>query len=350
MKLELGAGTSRTGRRVALAAVVAALLAGCTSTAPRPGSTATDNPLQRQLVAEVSGAGAGPHLEALQRIADENGGNRASPSPGYDASVDYVAGVLRDAGFDVSTPTYTASLGRRQGGGQVVLRNVIAQTRTGDPQRVVMAGAHLDSVREGPGINDNGSGVAALLEIATRMGGSPPVTNAVRFGFFGSEEEDMIGSTQYVATMPDRNRLMLYLNVDMVGSPNVGYFVQGGQGRRERQTGPPGSAEVARVLIDQLAAVGITAEPTAFDGSSDFAPFVEAGVPSAGVLTGDSNKKSADEAARWGGQAGEVFDHCYHAACDRIDNVDRTALDHFTDAVAGTIAYFAMSTAVLPSR
>jgi hypothetical protein len=46
---------------------------------------------------------------------------------------------------------------------------------------------------------------AALLEIATRLGGSPPLTNAVRFGFWGSEEVDLNGSTEYVTACPTRN-------------------------------------------------------------------------------------------------------------------------------------------------
>ena len=77
-------------------------------------------------------------------------------------------------------------------------RNVIAQTRTGNPAQVVMIGAHLDSVEDGPGIVDNGSGVATLLEIATQLGDDPLVQNTVRFAFFGGEENGAEGSTAYV--------------------------------------------------------------------------------------------------------------------------------------------------------
>ena len=98
------------------------------------------------------------------------------------------------------------------------------------------------------------------------------------------------------------------------------------------------------MLVDQLAAAGVTAETTQFEGGSDYVPFIEARIPSAGALTGDSQEKTAEQAARWGGQAGEVFDSCYHTACDRLDNVDSTALDRYTDAVADTMAHFAVST------
>ncbi len=102
-------------------------------------------------------------------------------------------------------------------------RNVIAQTKTGDTHNVVMAGAHLDSVPEGPGINDNGSGVAAILETALQLGASPPEVNyAVRFGFWGAEEVGLYGSNNYVQSLDTEGLkdISLYLNYDMVASPN----------------------------------------------------------------------------------------------------------------------------------
>jgi aminopeptidase S len=125
-------------------------------------------------ILEVSDARALKHLEALQKIADEHGRKRAAGTPGYDASVEYVVDVLRDIGFRVSTPTFE-SAGEDGEGLSVRQRNVIAQTRTGDPDQVVMIGAHLDSVSDGPGIVDNGSGVATLLEIAAQLGTDPSV-------------------------------------------------------------------------------------------------------------------------------------------------------------------------------
>jgi len=308
-------------------------LVGCTSSTP----AVPENSLRSRLVADVTGAGAFTHLEALQRIADTNGNNRASPGPGYDASADYVAGILRTAGYEVSTPTFPV--------GNTNVRNVIAQTRTGSLESVVMVGAHLDSVPEGPGINDNGSGAAALLEIAVRLGGSPEVNNAVRFAWWGSEEDALNGSTHYVETLPqgDRSRIALYLNVDMVASPNPAYLVQGRAGGGSR-SGPVGSTTVARVVVEQLAAAGVTALTTGFEDGADYVPFIEAGIPSSGVRSGDHAEKTAEQAALWGGTAGELFDPCYHMACDRLDNINSTALDRYTDAVAGTVARFAMST------
>ena len=339
---------------LALTAIAVLLTTACGSgpapapvpapTEPPASVTVVDGPLVQQLTGAVTTDGAWPHLQALQRIADENGGNRAAGTPGYEASVDYVTGVLRAAGFEVGTPTYEAE--GDDGDGAGTGRNVVAQTRTGDAGRVVMIGAHLDSVPEGPGIVDDGTGVAALLEIATRLGAEPSVRNAVRFGFFGNEETGAEGSTGYVEGLlaDDLKRIALYLNVDMVGSPNGGYLVQGGKGGDEESAGPPGSATVAGVLADQLRRTGVTdPEVIEFVGDDESA-FVEAGIPVGGAENGDAEEKTAAQARAWGGQAGKVYDRCYHQACDRLDNVNREVFDHYLRALAGTLAHFATST------
>jgi len=232
---------------------------------------------------------------------------------------------------------------RAPGGRQ---RNVIAQTRTGDPGHVVMIGAHLDSVEDGPGIVDNGSGVASLLEIATRLGATPSVQSMVRFAFFGDEESGAVGSTGYVEGLSadDRKKIKLYLNVDMVASPNGGYFVQGGKGNDPEEAGPPGSATIASVLADQLAKTGVTSPEFIEFVGDDESPFIEAGIPVGGAENGDEEKKTAKQAEAWGGQAGQVYYRCYDVACDTIDNVNRTVLNHYLRALGGTLAHFATST------
>lgn len=338
---------ARAHPRLALLAIALVLLAGCTSAGSGTPSTigqVVDGQLAQRLKSDVSESGAFTHLQALQKIADEHGGHRAAPGPGYQASVDHVIAALRAAGYDVGTAAY--GLSQREGGGdgQMTSQNIIAQTRTGDPGHVVMIGAHLDSVKKGPGIVDDGSGVAALLNIAGHLGASPPVRNAVRFAFFGSEENGSQGSRSYIESLSaeDRGKIMLYLNVDMVASPNGGYFVQGGTGSNKSAAGPPGSATVAHVLADQLAKTGVTAQMIEFVGD-DESPFVAANIPAAGAENGDRRKKSEEQAQIWGGQAGQEFDPCYHTACDRLDNVNRIVLDHYLHALAGTVAYFATS-------
>jgi aminopeptidase S len=211
-----------------------------------------------------------------------------------------------------------------------------------------MLGAHVDSVKKGPGIVDDGSGVATLLEIADQLGASPPLRNAVRFGFFGSEETGSEGSKGYVQSLSasERANIMLYLNVDMVASPNGGYLAQGGKGDDKSSAGPPGSATVSGVLADQLAKTGVSASIIKFAGDDETA-FVDANIPSGGAENGDRKQKSAEQAQVWGGQASEPFDPCYHSACDRLENVNPVVLDHYLHAIAGTVAHFATSDATL---
>ncbi|MDT5260212.1 MAG: hypothetical protein QOD10_5292 [Mycobacterium sp.] len=227
-------------------------------------------------------------------------------------------------------------------------RNVIAQTKTGSPTDVVMAGAHLDSVPEGPGIDDNGSGVAAVLETAVQLGNSPAVHNAVRFGFWGAEELGLIGSRNYVESLDldGLKGIALYLNFDMLASPNPGYFTYDGDQSlpseaRGQPVVPEGSAGIERTLAAYLKSAGKTAQDTSFDGRSDYDGFTLAGIPAGGLFSGAEEKKSAEQAKLWGGTAGEAFDPNYHQKTDTLDHIDRTALGINGGGVAYTVAWYA---------
>lgn len=417
------------------------------------------------------------HLQQLQKIADTHNGNRAAGTAGYDASVDYVAGKLRSAGFEVQTPEFdiddfkpisqsltaggrpvevktlayspstpadgitgrlvavpaddspgcqsddyknldvkgavvlvprgkcpfgakqkvaadlgaaaivvsnnadgpisggtlgdskiaripSAGISREDGealaqaGGDVTLkieakttttksRNVIAQTKTGDQRNVVMAGSHLDSVPEGPGINDNGTGTAAVLETALQLGSSPKVTNAVRFAWWGGEELGLVGSTAYVDKLSPQQRhdIALYLNFDMLGSPNAGYLVHDGDDSDNTGAppGPEGSAGIERTLSAYLLQEGVTPVGTDFDGRSDYGPFIGKGIPAGGVFSGAEEKMTADEAYLWGGEVTKPYDPNYHSAGDTLDNVNRVAFTRNSRDVAYSIATYAQS-------
>jgi Zn-dependent M28 family amino/carboxypeptidase len=224
--------------------------------------------------------------------------------------------------------------------------NVIADTRTGRADRTVVVGAHLDSVAEGPGINDNGSGTATILEVALQMSklGIQP-RNKVRFAFWGAEESGLLGSEHYVSSLSNsqRNDIAVNLNFDMVGSPNYGRFVYDGDGSDTPDAGPSGSGVVEEVFNNYFASQGLAVLPTAFDGRSDYGPFIDAGIPAGGLFTGAEDIKSADEAKLFGGTAGEAFDPCYHAACDDITNLNKTALDQMSDGVAHATLVFAQT-------
>ncbi|NKZ14871.1 M20/M25/M40 family metallo-hydrolase [Mycolicibacterium septicum DSM 44393] len=461
-----------TARRLA-ALLLGAALAGCSA---QPSPKAVE---PQELAGKITVDAMFTHLRKLQEIADSHGGNRAVGSPGYEASVDYVAQLLRDKGFDVQTPEFER-MGAMRGGnpaltvsggtyqvdqasmlvttapdglnaptlrpgkpsgcaatdygsvnisgaiavvddtgcsvvakqntalakgavGLLVVnsghqpppgglfttgyyreltvpvgiidenadaallrttapvrltldgkaemiksRNLTAQTKTGSASDVVLVGAHLDSVGGGPGINDNGSGVAAVLETALQMGSSPQASNAVRFAFWGAEEMGLDGSKQYVRGLPldQLDDLALYLNFDMVGSPNAGFFTydgdQSGQATDPKAI-PEGSAGIERTMAGYLNLAGARPADMPISANTDYHPFLQAGVPIGGTTTGSSQRKTEVQARLWGGRAGAAFDPNYHTARDTIDNVDAHALGIMGSAIAFTVGTYARS-------
>ncbi|GAA3713183.1 aminopeptidase PaaP [Nonomuraea antimicrobica] len=458
-----------------------------------------DDVFAKLLVKQVKGTNAKKHLDVLQAIADANGGNRATGTPGYDASRDYVAGKLRRAGYKVTlqpinyveswsensppvldltapgaksyvpnedffsfqpspagdvtaqvqavdltlppapvpsstsgceesdfagftagrialiqrgtcafvqkvqnaktagasgiivfnegqpgrTDAYPLDIGEWRAGIPMVFAdfavgaelagtagatvrlkvdanlvlgttdNVIAESRFGDPRNVVMVGAHLDGVPVGPGINDNGSGSAAILEVAEEMAFFP-VKNKVRFAFWAAEEIGLLGSDQYVASLSEsqRDRIRVYLNFDMIASPNYAYKLYDGDDSDNvgSPAGPPGSAQIERQLSAFYDSRDLPTVGTDFDGRSDYGPFIAVGIPSGGIFTGAEGIKTAEEAALFGGTAGVAYDPCYHQACDTIANIDLTALDVDADAIADSVARFAFDLRAIPPR
>lgn len=229
----------------------------------------------------------------------------------------------------------------------ITVENVLAESTGGNPNNVIMAGAHLDSVIRGPGINDNGSGSAALLEVAEQMAKVDP-RNQVRFAWWGAEEAGLIGSTAYVNSLSqaERDRIALYLNFDMVGSPNHVFFIYDGDDSDGvgAGPGPAGSAEIEQTFEAFFNMVGEPFKGTDFSGRSDYGPFIAAGIPSGGLFTGAEGIKTAEEAAIWGGTAGQQYDPCYHLACDTYANNNDHALDVNSDAIAFAVLQYAMST------
>jgi Zn-dependent M28 family amino/carboxypeptidase len=229
--------------------------------------------------------------------------------------------------------------------------NVIADSRKGDPNRTIVVGAHLDSVEEGPGINDNGSGSSTLIEIAeqiSRLGLTPK--NRLRFAFWGAEEAGLVGSTAYVEELVANgniSQIEANLNFDMVGSPNFVRFVYDGD---LSDSAPPpggapnGSGQIEGVFADYFRSQHLKHDPTAFDGRSDYGPFIANGVPAGGLFTGAEGIKTTRQAGIYGGTAGVAYDPCYHQACDTIANLSSTALDQMSDATAHAAWTLARST------
>ena len=225
--------------------------------------------------------------------------------------------------------------------------NVIAELPGKNEDNVVMAGAHLDSVIEGPGIQDNGSGSAALLETALLMANLNP-ENTLRFAWWAAEEQGLVGSADYVAGLSEAelDRIALYMNYDMVGSPNYIFMVyDADQSTFEAPVDiPPGSEAIEDVYESYYTLIGEPYDDTEFSGRSDYEAFILAGIPSGGLFTGAEGIKTPEQEAIWGGTAGEQYDPCYHEACDTFENIDLHALDVNSDLIAFAMLTFAYST------
>ncbi|WP_084516794.1 M28 family peptidase [Microtetraspora niveoalba] len=280
---------------------------------------------------DIAVANVTAHLNQFQSIATSNGGTRASGSAGYTASLNYIKGKLDAAGYTTRIQNFT------YGGGTHA--NLIADWPAGPTGPTVMLGGHLDSVSAGPGINDNGSGSAALLEVALTLASrNPTLTKHVRFAWWGAEEQGMRGSTYYVQN-GGASGVESYLNFDMVGSPNPGYFVY------------HDDAALEKVFTDYFASINVPTEPeTGADGRSDHAPFKNAGVRVGGLFSGAEGAKTSAQAQKWGGTAGQAYDACYHSSCDRYPaNVNTTALDRNSDAIAAALWKLAASGTQVPN-
>ncbi len=491
-------GRTRRSRVLATAgllAIAGSLLAAAPAQAAPPGCDNRNNNSIRKLTDCVTLEGVREHLVAFQGIADANGGTRASGTPGYDASADYIADQARRAGLVVTeqefefpffqelapgtlaqvspTPTsYPATevfTGTYSGAGDVTgtvqavdivnpptpapsstsgceaadfagftagniallqrgtcdfavkarnaeaagavaaiifnegqpgrtdpfggtlgapgieipvvftsfatgtalngttarvttdtvsenrkTSNVFAETRRGSRDSVLMVGAHLDSVIAGPGINDNGSGSAAILEVAQLIS-KARTEQTIRFAWWGAEELGLLGSEYYVENLPqaERDEITAYLNFDMVGSPNFARFIYDGDDSDAvgAPAGPEGSAAIEDVFQTFYTERGLAYEGTDFSGRSDYGPFIAAGVdiPSGGLFTGAEGLKTPEQAARYGGVAGVAYDENYHEVGDTIDNINDEALDQNADAIAYATFTLASTRSLVPN-
>ena len=254
--------------------------------------------------------------------------------------------------------------------GEATTSNVIAQTPGGNKDNVVMIGGHLDSVNAGPGINDNGSGAGSVLELAQLMS-KTKTANAVRFAVWGAEESGLVGSEYYVGALSqaEKNKIAMYLNFDMVASPNFVRFVYDGDDSvGDGNVGPAGSAQIETAFTDYFASQGLASDPTDFSGRSDYGPFIESGIPSGGLFTGAEGLKTPAQAQIYGGVANQAYDPCYHQACDSlrpdfladpvkaalyrelgaaypmVGNVNLLAQEQMGDAIAAVTLTYAIST------
>ncbi|MCX5277032.1 M28 family peptidase [Streptomyces virginiae] len=267
---------------------------------------------------DINVADVQAHLTQFNTIASQNGGHRRAGSAGYTQSLAYVKGKLQAAGYTVTEQNCTSCT--------YPSNNLIADWPGGPADQTVMFGAHLDGVSAGPGINDNGSGSATLLENALVLAQkNPTMTKHVRFAWWTDEEQGLNGSEFYVNQLSSAQRSAIkgYYNFDMVGSTNGGYFIN----NVNSTTAAPLKAYWTSLNL-------APEENTEGQGRSDDYSFQQAGIPTSGYAAGASARKTSAQATKWGGTANAAYDPCYHSSCDTTNNINATVLNRSADGVA----------------
>jgi hypothetical protein len=255
------AASSRAEGLIALTTDPAAPISRSASASPLPES---DVRTFSTTLAKLSERSLGESaLNTVVVLADDIG-SRPAGSENERRAANYLAGEYRALGYDVRITPFSMSAGRGES------QNVEARAANEDPDaRLIIIGAHYDSVPQGPGANDNGSGTATILEVARELAASPVSGVVVRYVSFGAEEVGLLGSKAYVEAMPqrDRQRVALMMSVDMMavgdhpafgGTPD---WVFQAMARAESQGYQPINQS------DRLRRM------------SDHAPFIEAGMP-----------------------------------------------------------------------
>ncbi|MGO3180586.1 MAG: M28 family peptidase [Brevibacterium linens] len=310
-----------------------------------PTVTVTYN-VGTDLVEKVEAAGAEAGAEAGSQTDAEAGLGQGADETEEAAADDAAAeAAALTADFTLETEFVTETTW-----------NVIAETKAGDHDNVQMFGAHLDGVEEGPGVNDNGSGTAALLASAEALAEQPTaVDNAIRFGWWGAEEVGLVGSTKYVASLDDAElgKIKSYMNFDMIGSDNyiVGTLDSDGSDVPipDGVNVPEGSAELEKIFTDYFADIDQPNVGTDFSGRSDYQAFIDNGIPASGLFSGADGTKTAEEAEMFGGTVGEKHDTNYHQPTDTIENVSKESIDIFAPAIGFAVHTLAYELADAPT-
>lgn len=288
------------------------------------------------------------HLVQLQALADRHG-DRATGTSGYEAAAQYVERQLADAGYRSSRQQFTF----REDGREYRTFNIIAETASGRDDHVVMLGAHLDGVPGTAAINDNGSGVAALLETAKAINQLDRIDHKVRFAWWGAEEFDKShGSRHYVKDLAKNDpaglaRIASYLNFDMIASPNPVVAVYDARDSDPDFRIPEGSTQIMDLFTGFFDSRRQPWTTTEWGYDSDQVAFAKKGIATGGLYTGDSDKKTKKEALLFGGEAKRPCDPHYHKPGDDLTNVNLDVLALMTETIIHAACRLAQAPAIL---
>lgn len=295
------------------------------------------------------------HLEAIQKIADKNQNHRSVGSPGGIATADYIIEQLQLLGLKPEKIPFETQDAKKN---IIKGQNIIVEI-PGKSSDVIMFGAHYDSVEMGPGINDNATGVAILLEMALaakKTNIQPEKT--IRIAFWDAEELGVLGSPAYIKNLsePEKKKISSYINIDMVGTKDPEIIILDGDGSSipplkedfkkagisdkeiENILGGmpkahPGSAELEKIVEEYLKSKKILYKDDLMTSlSTDTIPFFQLS-PTTGIVMTHPTTEANDVL---------LFAPCYHQACDNISNVDKKSFNIALGLVAHMVDKLAL--------
>ncbi|KAF1350571.1 hypothetical protein EJ07DRAFT_184015 [Lizonia empirigonia] len=372
--------------------IAGAGLLGSVSTAQKPSKFVN----QKDLIKDVKLKNLIKGSEKLQRIADKYGGNRAFGGGGHNATTEWLYDSLKKYGdgyWEVYkqpfTELFTAATVKLTVAGAEVKADYLTYGPSADNVKgnlVKVSNIGCDAADYPAGVSNNialisrgictfaikaaaakAAGAAGAIiynnvpsqPLSGTLGGDgnyAPVKNAVRVSLYGGEEFGKLGSFHYLKTLngsisggPEEvAKIRAYLNFDMIASPNYVYGIYDGDGSAFNFSGPAGSDTIEKDFEKFYEANGQAHVPSLFTLRSDYAAFLENGIPSGGLFTGAEELKTEEEAALFGGTAGVALDVCYHQKCDDINNLNHEAYLLNTQSIANSVAKYAMSWEGIP--
>ena len=149
----------------------------------------------------------------------------------------------------------------------------------------------------------------------------------------------------------EQDKIRLYLNFDMIASPNFVYEIYDGDGSTFGISGPPGSAEVEKLWQTYFRHdAQLPYKPSELDGRSDYGPFLDVGIATGGIASGSDGVKTKEEAAVFGGIAGIMYDPNYHTARDVLSAINVGVWVQITKGISHAVATYARSWEDFPRR
>jgi hypothetical protein len=245
-----------------------------------------------------------------------NIGARAAGSDAEIQTAQYIVSFFKAIGYNPEIQPFTAAVGDKN----ISSVNVVA-IKTGSSSQEIIVGAHYDSTGAAPGADDNASGVAVMLEVAKLIqNGTNPYT--IRFIAFGAAESGLLGSYAYLNGMSQEEfeNVIAMIDLDSLAAGDIPYVFSDEDPQSIVRDWALEWALGNGFDLQTIRNVDLT-DPATGKGSSDYAPFQDAGIPYAYFQAANwnlGNKKGSTQVDVRFGEKGVIR----HTQYDTLEYLD----------------------------